>query len=607
MPLVQAICGKAVMPTIRIPLIGTFNQRTIDGTAELTASEDQRFLNCTFNVVTNPVTGKSVVYVERRPGWKQDTIPASGSASTGLLKAQTLSSALSAFGDANSVIYFGTTSVGTITGRALHFTETLISGTTYVAIKSSDGTGWYYVENAHQVTAYTADGNNSTTITDIKVSGSNSTAGLYPGQKLTAASNIPAGTRVVSVDSAAFTAVLDTATTGGAFNDLAITKEAIAKIADSDFVTTGTAISAFAEMDGYLFYSTDDGYVNNTDLNSVYNNSPNARIAVQMSPDPPVGVARQKNSIVVFGQNSKEAFYNAGLSSGSPLQRMPQFFERIGAVDQRSITVLENEIYFVSGPYEGDIGVYRMRDLQAQRISTPQIDRILGTSLPAGGAIYANSFRLGGYPYACFVLSSASEDPELLLLESGDALLLESGDNILLEANPAQSASYQRTLAYNATLNLWSEWDCDIATFIDSVGTGAANQLMATSRFVTDGKVYTINPTVDGPLWQDDGTTYTCEIRTMGLDFGTNKRKFVEEVRLICDKESTGTVTLEANDEDFDSTTWKTLGTFSLGTGEPKIHRCGSHKGKRSYRLTHSANGPFRAEALEIRYREGAH
>lgn len=595
------------MPTLRIPLVGTFSQRTIDGAAELTANEDQRFLNVTFDVVTNPVTGKSVVHVERRPGWKQDSLPASGSASTGIIKAQTLASPLSAYGDANSVLYYGTTSVGTITGRAEHFTETLISNTTYIAIKSSDGTGWYYVKDSHQVTAYTADGNNSTTITDIKIAGANNTAGLYPGQKLTAATNITAGTRVVSVDAAAFTAVLDTATTGGAFADLAITKEAIAKIGDTDFVTTGTAISAFAEMDGYLFYSTDDGYVNNTDLNSVYNNSPNAKIAVQMSPDPPVAVARQKNSIVVFGQNSKEAFYNAGLSSGSPLQRMPQFFERIGAVNQRSITVLENDIFFVASPHEGDVGVYRMKDLQAQRISTPQIDRILGTSIPSGGAIYASSFRLGGYPYAAFSLSTSSEASENLLLESGDALLLEVGDNILLEANPAQSASYSRTLIFNATINLWSEWNCNLATFVDSVGTGSANQLMATSRFLTGGKVYTINPITDGPLWQDDGTTYTTEIRTMGVDFGTNKRKFVEEIRLICDKESTGTVTLEANDEDFDSTAWKTLGTFSLGTMEPKVHRCGSHKGKRAYRLTHATNGPFRAEALEIRYREGAH
>src|SRR5678815_356687 len=279
------------MPTTRIPLVGTLNQRGLAGNAALVLNEDQRFLNCTFEVVTNSVTGKSTVYLSKRPGWGVDSVVAAGSASTGLCKPQSFNATLTAFGDTNSTIYFGTTSVGVITGRALHFTETLISGIGCVAIKSSDGTGWYYMDGAKDVTAYTMDGNNSTTVTDIKIAGVQSTAGLYPGQKLTAATNIAAGSRIVSVNSVAFTAVLDTITTGGAFNDLATTKEPIAKIIDADFVTTGTSISAFAALDGYLFYATDDGYVNNSDLNSVSSYTAGARIAAQQSPDPTVAVA----------------------------------------------------------------------------------------------------------------------------------------------------------------------------------------------------------------------------------------------------------------------------------------------------------------------------
>src|SRR3990167_4354185 len=199
------------MPSVRIPLVGTFDTRGIDGAATLTLSEDQRFLNCTFNVVTNPVTGKSRVFAEKRPGWGVNSVVSVGNASTGLIRPQAFDAVITAFGETNSTIYFGTSSVGVITGRALHFTETLISAVGCVAIKSSDGTGWYYMDGAKDVTAYTADGNNSTTITDLKIAGTNSTAGLYPGQLLAAAANIVAGTRVVSVDSGAFTAGLDTA------------------------------------------------------------------------------------------------------------------------------------------------------------------------------------------------------------------------------------------------------------------------------------------------------------------------------------------------------------------------------------------------------------
>lgn len=591
------------MPTVKIPLVGSYNTRGIAANASLVLNEDQRFLNACFEVVTNPVTGKSAVYLTKRPGWGVDSIVAAGSASTGLCKPQSFNATLTAFGETNSVIYFGTNSVGTITGRGLHFTETLISGIGCVAIKSSDGTGWYYMDGAKDVTAYTMDGNNSTTVTDIKIAGATNTAGLYPGQKLTAGANIVAGTRVVSVNAGAFTAVLDTATIGGAFNDLAVTKEPIAKIIDSDFVTTGTSISAFGALDGYLFYATDDGYLNNSDLNSVSAYSANARIAVQQSPDPAVAVAIQKEIVVVFGFASNQKFQNVGLSTGSPLQVAKSSVDHVGALDQRSITSIEDDIYFASTPYEGDVGVYRMRGLQSQRVSTAVMDRILG-SIASGGAIYASSFRLGGQTYSAFVVSMASDGPSsALLLESGDNMLLETSDRILLEDTASQTSSFVRMLTYNANLNIWSEWDCNQATFVDGVSTGTANQLLATSRMNTGGKVYKIDPVSNGDLYTDDGVAFSMEVRTSKLMDGPS-RKFVAKVTLIgWDSRNTLMPYLSYSDNDFQN--YSTPRQFVLINGVPTLFRCGSHVQGRSYKVTHAANGPFRAEALSIDYTEG--
>lgn len=587
------------MPTDRIPLVGSFNQRGLVGNADLVSNLDQRFLNCSFDVVQNPITEKVVLYVQRRPGWSVDSLVAAGSASTGMIRPQSFNATISAFGDTNSTIYYGPTSVGVITGRALHFTETIVGSVTYVMIKSSDGTGWYYPDGAKDVTAYTMDGNNSTTVTDIKIAGANSTAGLYPGQKLTAATNITAGTRVVSVDSGAFTAVLDTITTGGAFNDLATTKEPIAKIIDADFVTSGTYISAFVEMDGYLFYSAGTALYN-SDLNSITSYAATGFVSPNMAPDPPVAVARSANAIIVLGSASKEVYYNAGLATGSPLQRSAQYFERIGTLDQRSVTTLENDIYFASTPYEGDLGAFRIEGLNAKRISTPAIDRIMGTAA-IGGSIYASAFRLGGYPYAAFVISTALDGPESdLLLESGDMVLLESGDLILLEDTPAQVASFVRMLVYNAFLKVWSEWDCNQATFVDGIASGTANQLLATSRMNTDGNVYSINPASNGDVWQDDGVTYTTEIRTARIDHGTAKKKFVSGLRLISDQQTAGTVSMYFSDDNY--VTWEGPFTLDLTESRPFVSRLGSHYGGRAYKFVHSYNGPFRAEAVEIDY-----
>ena len=589
------------MPTVRVPLVGSFNQRGLDGSAALVLSEDQRFLNAEFEVVTNPVTGKSTVYVKKRSGWVADSTVSSGIASTGLIKPQAFNASLTAFGETNSVVYLGTTKIGDITGRALHFTENLISASSHVDIKSSDGTGWYYVDGAKDVTSYSVRISTSSFIlTEVAP-----ITGVYSGQLITG-TGIGAGARVTSFNSAASTIGLNVTSATASTSTITITKEPIAKILDSNFITTGTYRSAFAPLDGYLFYATDDGYLRNSDLNTDIVYGANSYIAVQQSPDPTVAVATQKNTVIAFGLNSKEVFYNAGIASGSPLQRSPQFFDRIGCLDQRSLTQIENEIYFVSSPYEGDLGIYRIRDLQAQKISTPVIDRIIGT-VAGNGAIYANSFRYGGYPYAGFAISLASDGPASLRLIEGssDVRLAENGNSRILEDAAAQTASFVRFLVYNITLNIWSEWDCNQCTFIDSVGSGTNNQLLATSRMNTGGKVYRIDPVSDGQVFTDDGTGFLLEIRTSKLDMGTNDKKYVEEINLIADTVTTSTVaSLYWNDRDYDPSGWKGPLYFDMTSDKKNVHRLGAHYGGRAYKLTVSG-GPFRGEALEIRYRKG--
>ena len=588
------------MPTATLPLVGSFNTRGIDGSAALVLNEDQRFLNVTLNVVQNPVTGKAVVYAEKRPGWGVDSMVSTGIASTGLIKPQAFNAPLSAFGETNSNVYVGTVNVGVITGRALHLTETLISASSYVALKSSDGTGWYYPDGAKDTLTYTGD----TISGDLRVTTTAILSGVYSGQLITGG-QMGAGARVTSVNQATSTIGLNVAATATSTGAI-ITKEPIAKILSANFVSSTVYQSAFAPLDGYLFYATDNGDLNNSDLNSVHLYTSGAKIAVQQSPDPTIGIAVQKNTVVAFGLNSNEKFSNAGYGSGSPLQVQKSLVEHIGALDQRSLTTIEDDIYYVSTPSEGDVGVYRMRGLASTRVSTPNVDRILGTSAN-NGAIYASSFKLGGYTYAAFTVSLAQDGPASnFLLESGDILLLEStpGGNLLLEDLAGQAASFVRMLVLNTQLNVWTEWDCDESTFIDSIGSGTTNQLLATSRFKTDGKVYTINPVVSGQIYTDDGSAFTMEIRTSKIDFGTGKKKFIEEVELIgTDIRAANTPYLSYSDDDYQ--TFSTPRAFSVANGKVSLERLGSHRGGRAYKITDSSNAPFRASALKIRYREG--
>jgi hypothetical protein len=577
------------MPTVRIPLVGVANQRGIDAQAAIVAGDDQRFVNCVFSVVKDPITGSGKAYVERRPGWGMASLVASGSVSTGLIRTDSIGSVVSAFGDTNSTIYDSTTSVGAITGRALYFSETIISGTGYVLIRSSDGTGWYYAEDAKAQTSYTGDTHTNTTIDGIA-----STVGMYSGQAISG-SGIQAGTRILTVDSA--TAITtDTATTATAAG-VTITKTPVAKILDADFTTTGTAISAFVDMDGFLFYSTSDGYLRNSDLNSLTAYSSTGKIAVQMSPDIPVAVARHKHSILCFGTDSVELFRNAGNAAGSPLARVADAYTKIGAQGQKAIATLEDDIYFASSSRDGDVQIKKLPGLET--VSTPAVDRMLGT-IAVNASIYLAAFQLGGYPYVSAFVLTASESDSMLMQENDDSLLLETGDDILLEGSASESSSFGRHLVYNAGLKVWSEWDSTIPTFVTGMGSGATNQLIASSRINNSGKVYTINPVSDGELYQDDGTTFTMTITLQKVDHGTGRRKRVNSVRLIGDQQEAGTVTLSYSDDGGESYT--TAGTFDLTSAEPRITRLGAYRGGRVYKLEHAYNGPFRGEALEVDY-----
>ncbi len=578
------------MPKVRLPLVGSYTTRGIDGQTVIAAGKDQRFLNVIFDLVVNPITKRATVWVERRPGWTTQSVVSAGNVSTGLIRTDSLGTVVSAFGATNSTIFDSTTNVGTITGLALHFSETILNSVGYILIKSSDGTGWYYAAGARDVTAYTGDTHTNTTVDGILPS----TAGMYSGQLLAAAADIVAGTRILTVDSAS-AITLDTAATGTT-NDLAITKTPIAKILDADFLTTGTTFSAFELMDGYPFYCNSDGFVYHGDINTITAYGAASKIAANASPDMPLAIAKQNEKILCFGNNSMEAFYNAGNASGSVLSRYGNP-KRVGIQNQRSLAYLGDDIYFVTSSRDGDTQVKRMRGLQDQKISTPQVDRILGTMTASGANIYASAFNLGGYSYLSLIATTPSSAE--LLLQDGYKFLLQQTGNILLQEI---TTTFNRTLLYNIDLNIWFEWDGTLLTFLKGMGSGSLNQIIATSCLNTSGKIYQINPSADGEVYQDDGSTYSTVIQTSEVDHGTDAQKFTSKISLIADTQTAGTVTLECTDDGYAN--WTTLGTFDLTQESKEITRCGSYI-KRAYRLTHAYNGPWRAFALDETFEVG--
>ena len=580
------------MPTVRIPLVGVANQRTVAGSYTLSLNKDQRYTNCIFNVTKNPITGKAEFHLEKRPGWAGYATVSAGNSSTGSINSSLTNTVISAFGSTDSTIYDDVTSVGAITGKALYFSETILSSIGYVMIRSSDGTGWYYASNSRTTLTYTGDTHTNTTIDNIS-----STTGMYSGQAISG-TGIAAGTRILSVDSA--TAITtDTATTGTA--TVTITKTPVAKILDSDFVTTGTNLSGFVAMNGYLFYCSEDGRVYNSDVNTVHAYTASNYVSASIKPDFPSAMAKYKNNIICFGRSSIEFFYNSGNASGSPLNSSEVNFKKIGTPNQRGIAELEDDIFFVTSGNDGDVRVELLRGGATKRISTPEVEKIIGTVTGTGSNMYLSAFQLGGYSYLSLIATTGSG---VILMEDISFLLLENSNRIATELDESLQSAYSIMQMYNIELDIWSEWSNTLSNVITGGVTGLRNQIIATSVINTGGKIYAMTPATDLALFTDDGSSYTSTIITSATDLGTSRRKAIKSISLVGDIQSTGTMTLEKSDDDY--STWQTLGTFDLTKKVQRITRCGAHRGSRAYRLTHSSAAGFRAQALDIEYDLGA-
>lgn len=544
------------MPTTTIPLAGN---PTLRAYGDITADKDQRFSACFFEESPSPLTQEKPIYVSKRAGYASLATPATGQAGNNVFYSTSLDRVFGSFDGSGSTsdIYRSTqggttTSLGAATGTITHISEAIVNNATRIMFTSSDGTGWYFSSDAAGNTAYTADGNNSTTITDIKISGVNDVSGLHVGQLLTAATNIVAGSRIVSINAGAFSAVLDTATTGGAFNDLPITKTPLAKIIDTDFPTT--IIGEFAQLNGYTYIMTTDGNIYNSDLNSIVSWNPASLALANSYPDVGRGVIRYKNMIAAFGSSSVEFFYHSSNATfGSPLMRSQESISNVGAKLNVSRVLYgsgHGTIFFVAEDYN----FYALDGFSARKL----------TESPFGSQL----IPAGVWPF---------------------------------------STERKRFVDLPNSLGLSRRFDFDTGMF---TFVGGDDRYFTTGNgtcyaVVDDdtGKFYILN-TSSTAVFQDNGVAYSMEIQTIPYSLNGGKGFTINEAVLLADIEASGTATLATSADDFGA--FVTKGTFDMTAQKKEIHRVGYYKSNCAFRITHSANTKFRAQALVIDWEPAA-
>lgn len=499
--------------TVRVNLAEILNQRYSDASVLSTSSglvgiglvgvmivgltttvtKDIRLINCfptkVQNPFVNPYTDNAASikkYVSKRPGFAVNTTPDStaGNAIRIWLGQGGGTKVISAFGTANSTIYDGTNSLGTITGLAQDITETFVSTTANLVIPSSDGTAWFY-----------PDGGALTQIIDVD----------YPGN----ASLTPTGT--------------------------------------------------FVHLDGYAFIMTTDGRIWNSDLSSLVNWGATSFISAQMSPDRGVGLATYKNKIVAFGKESIEFFENVGNPLGSPLQRVPENFIKLGSPTQKLITNIEDTLVFVASSATGSYSIYMLVNYQPKKISYPEIDAII--SQIGISNFTASAIRLWGKPM--FVISSST-----------------------------------RTFVYSLEDEMWVEWNSSAPLWYKLAGDTQEHIYSISNSTLAGviGKVFVVNQQT--PVYQDVGSNFVMSIQTSKLDFGTNKRKRLHRLRIVGDQSgATNTLSVTWSDDDYQ--TYSAARTIDLTAQDQKTDNLGIFR-RRNFLLSNSSSTSSRFEALEL-------
>lgn len=375
-------------------------------------------------------------------------------------------------------------------------------------------------------------------------------------------------------------------------------------------------------------------------------------ITAEFEPDSGVALSKALNRVVAFGQWSTQFFWDAGNSTGSPLNPVTNGVILVGCASAGSVVKTESTIVFM-GQRKGDGGTFQKGRFIAilvgdsyQELSTPSVNRILDVDDLSN--VYASIVELGGHSWYILGLENTgitlvydlkqklwytwsrltpgtpinvtklSQINGLAMgttgghgFSDGDPIVISgasSGYNGTVNVNTPSSDTFTYPMSGTGTSTStgtilatpWAESYLDIVSV-----TGLGNvQLVQDS----DGSIYTIS--LGSYIDLNGVSPINLKLRTNNLDSGNNERKFCFSMAVIGDillgtDASTGQPAygmLRYSDDD--QNTWAYYRRFDLSSTRPNQQRWGNYR-RRAWEWRFTGTGQHRLQYLEPDIKQG--
>lgn len=316
-------------------------------------------------------------------------------------------------------------------------------------------------------------------------------------------------------------------------------------------------------LDGYLFLAKDStGNIYNSDLNDPMSWTGDY-ITAEMDGDRLVGLNKINNYIVALGNDTVEYFWDAGVATGSPLERnaTPIKISKVLA----GTTQIGNSLFYIGANANSQLDIYKLQDFQLEAIGTPTVTRYLSS-------LSSNFSTFVGVTMSCL-------GHTFYVINAGDY-----------------------TFVYDLETKTWARWAYKTNTSFN------VTNAVTLQTYSTLGSIFTIGTSsimylLDDSVYQDGSTPFTMRIVTEPSDFGSLNRKSMSRFAIMADRPSAAsTADISWTDDDYQ--TYSDAVSVDLNQDLSSITRLGNFR-QRAFKFEYTDNYPMRVQKFQVNINKG--